>query len=74
MPFIVYSQLISNWQANQLSQSAGPIVISHSAEIYPQLIADWLAYSSPWLCASVNPTVSVEDPTAFEIIAAFGQA
>jgi hypothetical protein len=49
MPFIVYSQLISNWQANQLSQSAGLIIISHSAEIYPQLIADWLAYCAAWV-------------------------
>jgi hypothetical protein len=35
MPFIVYLQLSSNWQTNRLSQSAGPIIISRSAEIYP---------------------------------------
>jgi len=56
MPFIVYPQLISNWQANKLSQSARPIIISHSAEIYPQLIADWLAYSSPCVSLLVDPT------------------
>jgi hypothetical protein len=56
MPFIVYSQLISNWQANKLSQSAGLIIISHLAQIYPQLIADWLAYYTAWLYKRLKNT------------------
>jgi hypothetical protein len=49
------SKLISNWLVNQLSQPVGQITTSHSAEIYPQLMTDWLAY---WpLCPSLSPVI-----------------
>jgi hypothetical protein len=46
--YISRFELISNWSVNQLSRSVWPIRISHSVEIYPQLMTDWLTYWPLW--------------------------